>query len=211
MSKVLYVTANPKNEADSFSLSVGRQFISAYLENHTDDVVTTINVYHADIPLIDGDVLSGWEKLQRGKGFSELTPAEQAKTGRIDQLTAQFLDHDKYVFVTPLWNLGLPPMLKAYVDTFIITGKTFRYTETGPVGLLKNKKALHIQASGGLYSAGDFKYKEFGNSYLKTILEFIGIQDIRSVLIEGMAYMPNEAQNIKSLAIKQAIGIAKEF
>lgn len=211
MTKVLYITANPKTVEQSYSLSVGSEFLNAYKKNNPSDEIVHIDVYKADIPFIDEDVLSGWGKLQGGKAFTELTAAEQSKVGKINQLTEQFIAADKYVFVTPLWNFTVPPKMKAYIDTICIAGKSFKYTENGPVGLLNNKKALHIQASGGVYSEGAAKDFEMGNRYIKTVLGFLGVQAVKSLLIEGMAQAPVEAEKIKAIAVEQAKEIANKF
>jgi FMN-dependent NADH-azoreductase len=211
MAKLLYITANPKAEEQSFSLSVGRAFLNAYKQQNPQDEIVELDLYQIDIPYIDTDVFSGWGKLQQGHAFDQLSAEEKAKVSRINQLTDQFIEADKYVFVTPLWNFSFPPKMKAYIDTICIAGKTFKYTENGPVGLLKNKKAVHIQARGGVYSEGPAKEMEFGDRYLKAVLGFIGITDVQSVIAEGMAAFPNEAEGIKEKAIKQAEEVAKNF
>lgn len=211
MSKVLYITANPKQEKESFSLHAGREFINLYKQYNPNDEVIEIDVYKDNVPLIDADVLKGWGKLQAGKGFEELTDTEKRKIGRINELTEQFMEADKYIFVTPLWNLSIPPMMKAYIDTFLIAGKTFKYTENGPVGLLEGKKAVHIQAAGGIYSQGPAKDVEHGNSYIKTVLGFIGITDNESILIEGTAIPVPGPDEIKAKASKTVEEVVKNF
>ncbi|MGV7660203.1 NAD(P)H-dependent oxidoreductase, partial [Mycobacterium kansasii] len=74
-----------------------------------------------------------------------------------------------------MWNFSVPPVLKAYTDATSIPGKTFRYTKNGPIGLLPDKKALHIQASGSIYSEGPLAPLEMGYSYLNKVLQFYGI------------------------------------
>lgn len=211
MKKVLYVTANPKSEDKSFSLQVGRRFIEEYKTLNPQDEVVEIEVYESNIPLIDRDILTAWEVLGAGKDFSELTDDQQKKVIRFNELTEQFIEADKYVFVTPMWNLSIPAMMKAYLDTAVVAGKTFKYTENGPVGLLNNKKALHIHASGGVYSQGPAKAFEHSDSYLTTISKFIGINDVESVRVEGMAYAPEKAEEIKEKAIEKALEIVKKF
>lgn len=211
MSKVLYITANPKLDTDSFSLSIGKNFLSQYKEKNPSDYIETLNLYNIEVPLIDNDILSGWKKLQYGIGFNELTDHEKIKVGKINKFTDQFIEADKYIFVTPMWNFTVPPMMKAYIDIICIVGKTFKYTDKGPVGLLSNKKALHIQASGGVYSEGYSEKFEFGNSYVKSILLFLGINSIESILIEGTA-LPNSSQEaIKEKAINKVKEIVKVF
>lgn len=211
MAKVLYITANPKADEQSYSLSVGRAFLEAYRKERAEDQIIELDLYQTDIPHIDTDVFSGWGKLQQGKGFEELSADEKAKVARINELTEQFVAADKYVFVTPMWNFSFPPKVKAYIDTICIAGKTFKYTSEGPVGLLNGRKAVHIQARGGVYSEGPAKDMEFGDRYLRTIFQFVGITDVTSIYVEGMAQMPDQADQIKEKAIARAKEVAKEF
>ncbi|MGA9227513.1 MAG: NAD(P)H-dependent oxidoreductase, partial [Mesobacillus sp.] len=116
MGTVLYITANPKPVEEAFSLSVGEEFINAYRENNPNDEVVRLDLYKINVPYIDTDVFSGWGKLQKGTAFDELSPDEKQKVSSINQLTDQFVAADKYVFVTPMWNLSFPPKLKSYID-----------------------------------------------------------------------------------------------
>lgn len=211
MAKVLYMTANPKLESESYSLSVGREFLNAYLQEKPNDELIELDLYKINIPYIDTDVLNGWGKLQQGQSFEQLSLDEKEKVARINELTDQFVNADKYVFVTPMWNFSFPPKMKAYIDTICIAGKTFKYTENGPIGLMTGKKAVHIQARGGIYSEGPAKDMEFGDRYLRTVLGFLGITDVQSVIVEGMAQMPQEAESIKQKALAHAKEVAKTF
>jgi FMN-dependent NADH-azoreductase len=209
--KILYITANPKSDEQSYSLSVGKAFLDAYRQANPQDEIIELDLYKIDIPLIDKDVFNGWGKLQQGIAFEQLTAAEKAKVSRINELTDQFIAADKYIFVTPMWNFSIPPKMKAYIDTICIAGKTFKYTEQGSVGLLTGKRAVHIQARGGIYSEGPAKEFEFGDRYLRTVMNFIGITDVETVVVEGMAQMPDEAENIRAKAIERAREVAKRF
>lgn len=212
LATVLYITANPKPEKESFSLSVGRAFLDSYRQHMPGDRITELDLYKMEnLPFIDADVFSGWGKLQQGTSFDQLAQGEKAKVSRISELTDQFVSADKYVFVTPLWNLGIPPMMKAYIDTICIADRTFKYTESGPVGMLTNKKAVHIHARGGVYSQGPAKDFEFGDRYMRALLSFLGIPDIKSVIVEGMAQTPDQAETIKTKAIEQAKQVAADF
>ena len=212
MAKLLYITANPKTEKDSYSLSVGRAFLDAYRQHKPDDQITELDLYKlGNLPYIDADVFSGWGKLQQGTSFESLSADEKGKVSRINELTDQFVAADKYVFVTPLWNLSIPPKMKAYIDTICIADKTFKYTENGPVGLLKNKMAVHIQARGGVYTEGPAKEFELGDRYIRTLLSFLGIPEIHSIIVEGMNQTPDKADEIKAKAIEQAKKIAADF
>ncbi|MFH7407533.1 NAD(P)H-dependent oxidoreductase, partial [Pseudomonas syringae group genomosp. 7] len=92
-----------------------------YKEHNSSDEVVHIDLYKENIPHIDADVFSGWGKLQSG---SELSSHEQEKVNRLAELSEQFVGADKYVFVTPMWNFSFPPVMKAYLDSVAVAGKS---------------------------------------------------------------------------------------
>jgi len=152
MAQVLYITAHPHDESQSYSMAVGKAFIDSYKEKNPNDEVVHVDLYSENIPHIDADVFSGWGKLRSGQAFDELSSEEKAKVSRLNELSDQFIAADKYVFVTPLWNFSFPPVMKAYLDSVAVAGKTFKYTEQGPVGLLPGKKSFtHPSARWNLF------------------------------------------------------------
>jgi FMN-dependent NADH-azoreductase len=211
MSKVLYITANPKSSEGSYGLSVGDAFIERYKKVNPKDEVVNLDLFKMDIPFIDEVVFSAWGKLAQGTSFEGLNTEEQNKLSSMNTLLEQFISADKYVFVTPLWNFTVPARMKAYLDIMCVAGKTFKYTETGSVGLLNGKKAVHIQARGGVYSSGPAADFEMGDRYVNTILSFIGIEDKQSVIAEGMNATPDKADEIKKAAIERAESAAEGF
>ncbi|MDR6879914.1 FMN-dependent NADH-azoreductase [Bacillus sp. 3255] len=211
MATVLYITAHPNDPQTSFSLAVGKEFIEAYREANPGDEVIHVDLFKSNIPQIDADVFSGWGKLQSGAAFDTLTADEQAKVARLGQIVDQYVAADKYVYVSPMWNFSFPPVLKAYVDAICAAGKTFKYTAEGPVGLLTDKKAFHIQASGGVYSEGPAAGFESGHSYLAKIMQFHGVPSFEGLFVEGMAAAPDKAGEIKANAIVKAKEAAKRF
>ncbi|MFE0508160.1 FMN-dependent NADH-azoreductase [Peribacillus butanolivorans] len=211
MTKVLYITAHPNDETQSYSMAVGKTFIETYKEVNPSHEIVNIDLYKENIPEIDVDVFSGWGKLQSGKGFEELSSEEKTKVGRLSELCEQFIVADKYIFVTPLWNFSFPPVLKAYIDSVSVAGKTFKYTDKGPVGLLTDKKALHIQARGGIYSEGPAAEMEMGHRYLNIMMQFFGVPSFDGLFVEGHAAMPDKAQEIKENAITRAKDLASTF
>ncbi len=211
MRKLLYVTANPKAVEGSNSLSVGKEFLETYRTLNPSDEIIELDLYNTYIPAIDQDVLHAWGKLQSGIGFGELSGEEQAKVMRMNEVVDQFIAADHYIFVTPMWNFSFPSKVKDYIDNIAAAGKTFKYTETGPVGLLQNKKFLHIQASGGIYSQGPGVDFDFSDRYLQKIALFLGISDYQSVLIEGAEMMPDKAEAILTKAKEDAREAARKM
>lgn len=211
MTKVLYITAHPHDDTMSYSMAVGKAFIEEYKIINPDHEIVSVDLYKENVPHIDVDIFSGWGKLQSGKGFEELSSEEKNKVGRLAELCDQFVSADKYVFVTPMWNFSFPPVLKAYIDSVAVAGKSFKYTEQGPVGLLTDKKAMHIQARGGIYSEGAAAGMEMGHRYLNVIMQFFGVPSFEGVFVEGHAAMPDKAAEIKENAIARAKDAAHTF
>jgi FMN-dependent NADH-azoreductase len=211
MATVLYVTAHPHDDTQSYSMAVGKAFIESYREANPNDEVVHLDLYKENIPQIDVDVFSGWGKLRSGSSFDDLSSEEKSKVSRLGELTDQFVSADKYVFVTPLWNFSFPPVMKAYIDSICTAGKTFKYTEQGPVGLLTDKKALHIQARGGVYSEGPAAGMEMGHRYIGIIMQFFGIPSFEGLFVEGHNQYPDRAEQIKQEAIEKARQQAKNF
>lgn len=208
MAVLLCVKANPKPVKESKSLTIAEEFLRVYREKNPRDRIIERNVYQEPIPLVDADVLKGWDRLQRQE---ELNSTEKEKVGKINAFTEEFLAADKYVFVTPMWNLSLPPLMKAYLDTIVVAGKTFYYTEQGPVGMVKGKKALHIHARGGFYSRPPMDQLEFADRYIRALLNFLGVTDVYSLICEGHEYLPERAGTILQEAVERAKKLAGEF
>jgi FMN-dependent NADH-azoreductase len=211
VANILYITAHPLDPDHSLSLAVGKEFIDSYKEFHPHDEVVHLDLYQADIPYLDADVFRGWEKLQAGEPFDQLATTERLKVGRLAELGAQFVLSDKYVFVTPMWNFSIPAIMKTYLDAIAVSGKTFKYSKKGSQGLLKGRKALHIQARGDIYSVGADKDLEMGNRYLKVMMNFFGVDDMEEIIIEGHMQFPEKAKEIKENAILAAREAAQRF
>ncbi|WP_163102126.1 FMN-dependent NADH-azoreductase [Peribacillus alkalitolerans] len=208
MTKVLYVKANPKEDHQSFSARVANDFLDAYKTEHPEDMVEVLDLYNSFIPLIDGDVLQAWGKLANGH---ELTDDEASKVSRLGYLVDQFLAADKVVFSAPMWNFGFPPLMKAYLDAVCVAGKTFKYTAEGPVGLVEGKEVLMIEARGGIYSEGPMRQVEHTESYFKTVMNFIGISQVQTIIVEGVALDPSKAEDIYHAAASKAKELASQF
>lgn len=206
MSTLLAVKAHPLTGEDSKSMKVFYAFLDSYKKSNPEDEIIVLDLFNEDFPEIDLDILTGWNDLRSGKEFTALTASQQKKIARFNESTEQFLAADKVVIGNGLWNLNIPTRLKAWFDTINVAGKTFRYTETGPVPLTEGKKVLHIQANGGVYGG-----QEFSSQYIKGILNFIGVEDIQQVLVEGADHHPEKADAIIAEAVEKAEALGLTF
>ncbi|HFE9685537.1 TPA: NAD(P)H-dependent oxidoreductase [Clostridium perfringens] len=198
MSKVLYIKANIKNEGESRTFKVSDSFVEEYKKNNPEDEIITLDLYKENIDFLRADDL--------GKLFGPKD--EESKNNSILKYAYQFADSDKYIIAAPMWNLSFPAILKAYIDYVSVSGITFKYTAEGPVGLLNNKKAVHIVSRGGGYDNSPY---EMGDRYLRTILGFFGIKDIETIGIDNLDVIGVNVEEKVEEGIEKAISLAKKF
>ncbi|MFH0131628.1 FMN-dependent NADH-azoreductase [Variovorax sp. VaC1] len=116
------------------------------------------------------------------------TDAQQRENALSEKLVSQFLAADVVVIGTPFYNFSIPTQLKAWIDRLAQIGRTFKYTDKGPVGLAGGKTVIVASTRGGIYSTTEGgQAMEHQESYLKVIFGFFGITDVRFVRAEGVA------------------------
>jgi len=121
-------------------------------------------------------------------GAADLSDAQQRENAVSEALVAQFLAADVVVIGAPLYNFSIPSQLKAWIDRVAQAGRTFKYTDKGPVGLAGGKTIIVASTRGGMYSTSDAgNAMEHQESYLKTVFGFFGVTDVRFVRAEGLA------------------------
>ena len=127
---------------------------------------------------------------------ANFTPADQRDATQIDTLSLsdQLVDElkaaDTVVIGVPVYNFGIPAALKAWVDLVARAGVTFKYSETGPVGLLEGKRAILAVATGGTAVGSEI---DFATGYMKHVLGFIGIHDVEIVAADRVMANASEA------------------
>ncbi|QKS72919.1 NAD(P)H-dependent oxidoreductase [Paenalkalicoccus suaedae] len=194
---MLYVTANPKPLHQSNSLQIGQAFLETYTSLHPGEKIEQLDLFDVTVPTMEGQALAAWE---RGGSVTVTNP-----------LVEQLLTHDKLVLVTPLWNMGIPAPMKAYVDQIVVPNKTFRFAEKGMEGLLGELKVLHIQSRGGIYSEGKLAAFEHGDSYLRTIFKLVGVKHYEHLFIEGTSTYPEQVEEMLKEKVKEAKVLAERF
>lgn len=202
--KVLRVLANPKTVENSASLKIEQAFMAALKAKHPEAQILTIDVYQDEVPLLDAKLLPA---------FFGAPPADaetERKRGRQKAILDQFLAADLLVIATPMWNFNAPPMLKAFIDTILVAGKTFKYTAAGPVGLATGKKAVLCIASGGVYEGAMAAYDTL-TPMLKTQLGFIGVTDVTVLNAPGQGSGGEKAAASTATAVEKAKEAAAKF
>jgi len=112
------------------------------------------------------------------------TAAQEKALALSDSLIDELRAADTLVIGLPVYNFGVPSALKAWIDHVARAGVTFRYTETGPEGLLTGKRAILAMASGGTQAGAEIDY---ASTYMRHILRFVGITDVTLVAADQLA------------------------
>jgi FMN-dependent NADH-azoreductase len=188
MSNILYVTSSPRG-AESYSNRVAAKVLEKLELAHPDAKVVIRDVARDPLPHVDQDFVAA---LRSSDG--PRTPRQEAIVARSDALVDELLAADIIVIAAPMYNFGIPSTLKAWIDHVARAGRTFRYSAQGPEGLAKGKKVILIQSRGGIYSSGPAQTLDYQGSYLRSVLGFLGMTDIESIDVEGVAFGPEAAE-----------------
>lgn len=191
MKKLLQINASLFS-ANGQSSRLADQFVAAWRGNNPGGGVMVRDLGKEPVPHLDAErFLSFIAKPE------ERTPQQQAVAAYSDALIEEVKAADLIVLGVPMYNFGVPSTLKAYFDHIARAGVTFRYTATGPEGLLKGKKAYVFAARGGLYAGTP---KDSQTTYIRDFLGFLGITDVEFVYAEGL----NLGEPSKEAALAEA-------
>jgi len=198
--KLLHLDSSITGE-HSVSRTVSAEIVAAYVAQHPGIEVTYHDLANDPVMHLSPAHLA---TFQGGKVESAALGQDLAQGARyLDELIAA----DVLVIGVPMYNHGVPSQLKAWIDRVVVAGKTFRYTERGPEGLLAASTKTFIAASsGGVYS-GDSPAKAFEHSasYLTGVLGHMGLKDVTVIRAEGVAIGPEARQGAIEKA-RRAIG-----
>lgn len=189
-TRALVITSSILAESGQ-SIALANRFIEQANTRVNIDV-TQRDVVKNALPHLDISELGAWQVAG-----AERTAEQQALASRSDELLAELRATDVLVIAVPMYNLGIPSQLKAWFDRVLRAGETFRYTETGPQGLVEGKRAIILAARGGQYAGTEFDSQ---TPHLKTMLGLMGITDVNVVYAEGL----NMGEQQRAAALKEA-------
>ena len=192
--KLLHINSSVLG-GNSVSRQLTQQTVAEWLASHPGTSVDYLDLA-ADAPShLSVDSLG----FRLGPQGENLTDVQKRENARSEALVTQFLAADVVVVGAPMYNFAIPSQLKAWIDRIAQAGRTFTYTEKGPVGLATGKTVIVVSSRGGVYSTSEGgRAMEHQESYLQTVFGFVGITDVRFVRAEGIAM--GEAQKSAALA-----------
>lgn len=172
---ILHIDASAR-----FDGSVSRALSQSLVETLSSPKTRVIqrDIGAAPLPIITGD----WV----GANFTpddQRSDAQKETLALSDELIAELEAADTIVFGVPIYNFGVPATFKAWVDLVARARKTFKYSESGPVGLLEGKSAYVVIASGGTESGSEI---DFATPYVRHVLGFLGIHDVTVIAADQL-------------------------
>ena len=195
MRQILCLTSSPRRDT-SYSNLVAARLLKELRIVHPDAAITIRDLAGNPLPHIDEDFVTATRSVAGAR-----TPRQRALVEQSDILIDELLGADTIVIAAAMINFGIPSTLKAWIDYVARPGRTFRYTEHGSKGLLGGRRAILVLARGGVYSGGPMRAHEHDESYLRSVLNFLGITDIETIAIEGVALGPEAAERAVDGAI----------
>lgn len=165
--------------------------------------VTEIDLAAKPLPHLEMAEIGAWMTPA-----AERSAEQQALAAHSDDLIAKVQAADAVIFGVPMYNFALPSQLKALLDRLARAGVTFKYTETGPVGLLQDKPVIFALARGGVYANTPADSQV---PFLKTFFNFIGLTQLHFVYAEGLNMGPDAAEKGINAAQQQLTELAKQL
>jgi FMN-dependent NADH-azoreductase len=185
--KLLHIDSSLLGEG-SASRQVTRSLVQRVQRDHPGLEVISRDLDASPLPHLTGADLAAGHQPANSEAPSAGAKANAAAL-------QEFLDADIVVVGAPMYNLGIPSVLKAWIDRISIAGVTFRYTEKGPVGLAGGKRVVIASTRGGLYAEGfPGAGLDFQETYLRAVFAFLGVTDVEVVRAEGLALGPEHRQ-----------------
>jgi len=193
LNRVLRIDSSARREG-SVSRAIG------------DEVIRRLKNRHAEMDVVNLDLAAGMAHIDGDWVGANFTPedarsaVQRERLATSDEAVAALKAADAIVLTVPVYNFSVPSVLKAWIDHVCRAGLTFRYTESGPQGLLADRPVYLVMASGGVPFGSPV---DFASGYLQQVFRFIGIEDVRLIGAERVAADAEAARQTALTALDQ--------
>ena len=185
MTRILHIDASPLGK-NSISRKLTASVIKHLQAENPEALISHRDLIATPVAHLGGELLQVLRPTAGSVPPDNATVREEA--AQTEELLREFLAADVVVIGAPMFNFSIPSQLKAWIDRVVQAGRTFRYTEKGPVGLAGAKKVIIVSSRGGMYAGLPYEAAmDHQEAYLRTVLNFIGISDVTIVLAGGTA------------------------
>ena len=197
MNRILYLRSSLFGH-DSVSNQLADEFLEGLKARKPGARVTTLDLAKDSLPHLGSEEFAAWTVPDEQR-----SDAQRELAALSDQLIDALFAHDTLVLAVPMYNLGIPSTLKAWIDRVARAGKTFRYTAEGPIGMVNDVRAYVFFARGGVYRETSLDTQ---TGHLRAVLSLMGITDVETVYAEGLA-MGDKARSAGLAEARSAISM----
>jgi FMN-dependent NADH-azoreductase len=189
MANLLLIESSPLSTSVSSALT--REYVAQWQRKNPGGTITRHNVSTESVPY----VTEAWVGAAHTP-VADRTGEHKHSLALSDQYIAELEAADTIIIAAPMHNFSIPAALKAWFDQVVRAGRTFAYTAEGPKGLLDSARQVIVIASRGGAYAGDSPYAFLDQQepYLRTVLGFIGLTNVKFVYAENQGRGPEAAQ-----------------
>jgi FMN-dependent NADH-azoreductase len=196
--RLLHIVATPRGLASNTG-RISSVLLEELDARYDDLVVTTLDLFSADLPAVAGANIKSKYALMTGQPLDE---AARSSWGEIEKTIEGFLDADIYMMTVPMWNFSIPYALKYYIDAIVQPGYLFTYDELGqPHGMVLDRKLVCVTSRGADYTEPPLAALDFVETYLRSIFGFVGITDVKFFNVQPM----DISQDARKAAFRKAV------
>jgi Acyl carrier protein phosphodiesterase len=178
--KLLHIQVSPDLAGSALRIASAR-LVEKLRAQHGDLEETIVDLAQHPLPHLDAFTIGAFFTRPE-----ERNDEQRAAIATSEKLVDQLFACDTLVISSPMWNLGLPSVLKAWFDHITRAGRTFAFTAEGTkVGLVNGKKVYSVVASGSVFAHGPFVQDDQFTPYIRVALEYIGITDVNFIRVDG--------------------------
>jgi FMN-dependent NADH-azoreductase len=179
---VLHVIANPKPIAEAHSKQLAAAFFTTLKTKQPGCQVAELDLYANPPPFYDYETYRHFWYPVFDPAY-KASEKELAASQYARKQCGVFNQADVLVITTPMWNFGMPAILKAWLDQVLMPNVTFTIGGSGVKGLHHIRKVVVLVSSGGTYEPGDSR--DGIRNGLKAAFGFVGITDIEVSWSQG--------------------------
>ena len=208
MPKLFHLVCSPR--AESESAAGARVFLDRFRQARPDWDIDVMNLWKDYLPEFEAYILEAKYTRLAGRTF---TDSQRDAFAVAERIAMRLALADRVLISTPMWNFSVPYKLKQWIDVVTQPGLTFRYDPAqGYLPLLKDRPTVVILASGSDFVTGMNRGRiDMATPYLRELLRFIGISNVRFVPIGPTAGPAEPVRSAQQSAHRRLAEIAANF
>lgn len=209
MTTILHIDASAQTER-SISRKLSAKFVETWLSERPNDTVIRRDLSITPPGFVTGEWIAACFTPEEQR-----TPEMAVALRESDELISELESADIIVLGTPMYNYGMPAVLKAWVDRVIRIGKTFSFDlNRGDFPLepiLEGKKLVALTSRGefGFAPGGIREHMNFLDGHIEAVAHYLGLSNRYFVHSEYQEFSDGRHESSRKDAEKDTVKLAK--